>query len=200
MSQSNSFQELMTRLRASEEQAAAQIFNRFAQRLIVLARSHLDTLTRGKVDPEDVLQSVFRCFFTRQAAGHWELHNWESLWGLLIVITARKCGQWNQHFLRGCRNVHLEVSAPASDGSSPRWEAASPDPTPEEGALLAETVQRVMEGLKERERPILMLSLQGYSIREIAEQIGRTERTVRRVRERIEQRLEHLRDTDAQQP
>ena len=40
------------------------------------------------------------------------------------------------------------------------------------------------------ERPIVELSLQGFTTREISERLDRSERTVRRVRERIRLRLE----------
>ena len=45
--------------------------------------------TRQKVDPEDVVQSAFRSFFTRQAAGQFDVASWDDLWGLLVVITVR---------------------------------------------------------------------------------------------------------------
>ena len=175
MSENSSFQNLMECLKASEPDAAEQVFQRYAQRLIAVARAHLDNQAHRKVDPEDVLQSVFRCFFTRQAEGEWILNSWDNLWSMLIVITVRKCGQWNQHFRWGRRNAALEV--PAGSGgtdSGQQWEVAALEPTPEEAILLAETVAEIMKTLKDRERPVLMLSLQGYSIPEISEQIGRT--------------------------
>src|SRR5690242_9456367 len=55
-----SFADLMARLRAGDDAAAAALFQRFATRLIALARGRLDGLVRRKVDPEDVVQSVFR--------------------------------------------------------------------------------------------------------------------------------------------
>jgi DNA-directed RNA polymerase specialized sigma24 family protein len=48
-----------------DEQAARENFDRFARRLIGLARTRLDRRIRQKIDPEDVVQSVFRSFFTR---------------------------------------------------------------------------------------------------------------------------------------
>ena len=50
-----------------------------------------------------------------------------------------------------------------------------------------------MQGLHERERPILVLALQGYSLLEISEQVRRTERTVYRVMRRIKDKLEEMR-------
>ena len=43
--------------------------------------------------------------------------------------------------------------------------------------------------LREEDRPIIELRLQGYNSVEIAQEIDRAERTVRRVIERVERRL-----------
>ena len=66
MSLPDSFDDVITRLRDGDSEAATEIFHRFAARLIALARTRLDSRVRQKVDPEDVVQSVFRSFFIRQ--------------------------------------------------------------------------------------------------------------------------------------
>jgi RNA polymerase sigma-70 factor (ECF subfamily) len=199
MSEKSSFDELMGRLHQGDEQAAAEVFKRYAHRLIGLARVHLDGLIRQKVDPEDVVQSAFRSFFMRNAEGNWDLDNWDSLWSMLTVITVRKCGHKIEHFRARRRDVYREVAIQprGDDNSSPSWEAIAREPTPQEAALLSETVEELMRELDERDRPILMLSLQGIDVPEISKQISRTERTVYRALERIKKRLEHMRAEDA---
>ena len=54
--------------------------------------------------------------------------------------------------------------------------------------MLTETVERLLAGLDADERPIVELSLQGHSTREISEQLDTPERTVRRVREHVRRR------------
>ena len=83
MSPDESFDALMARLRARDEAAASLVWDRYVRQLISLARSHLNTLVRRKVDPDEVVQSVFRSFFLRQAAGQFDLTGWDGLWGLL---------------------------------------------------------------------------------------------------------------------
>jgi RNA polymerase sigma-70 factor (ECF subfamily) len=61
-----------------------------------------------------------------------------------------------------------------------------------EAAVLSETVQQLLAGLDEEERPILELSLQGHTTREISERLGRAERTVRLLRESVRHRLERM--------
>jgi RNA polymerase sigma-70 factor (ECF subfamily) len=183
------FPELMQRLRAGDDRAAALIFHEFARRLVGLARSRLDAVMARKTDPESVVQSVFLSFFARQAEGRFELTDWDSLWGLLARITVRKCGHRIQHYRAARRDVGRET-APAADESSASWEAIARDPTPSEAAALTETVEQLLAELNERDRQILVLSLQGSSVPEISERVGYTERTVYRVLGWVRQRLE----------
>jgi RNA polymerase sigma-70 factor (ECF subfamily) len=197
MARDDSFENLMARLHQGDEQAAEALFKRYAHRLIGLARTHLDGMIRQKVDPEDVVQSVFRSFFQRNAAGNWNLDDWDSLWSMLTVITVRKCGHRIEHFRAHRRDIRREVTPAVSpDGSSSGWEAIAREPTPEEAARLSETIEQLMRELDARDRPILQLSLQGFDIAEIGEQIGRTERTVYRAMERIKKRLVEMRAGD----
>jgi RNA polymerase sigma-70 factor (ECF subfamily) len=197
MSQDRNFDDLMARLRAGDEAAATEVFQRYGQRLIALARSRLDRHLGTKVDPEDVLQSVFQSFFARHVNGQFELEDWNSLWGLLTVITIRKCHRQYERFQTERRDVQREFLTPFSPS---KWgsncEAIARDPTPSEAAILAETVENLMRGLEGRERHMLTLRLQGYKIPEISEQVGRTERTVRRVLDRVKRQLERLRAGD----
>ena len=189
-----SFDDLMTRLRAGDDAAAAEVFRRFTHRLIGLARSRLDHLIRGKVDPEDILQSVYRTFFSRHARHAFELGSWDSLWGMLTVITVRKCDYRRKFFRAARRDVGREVAPPPANGAAAdAWQALARDPTPSEAARLTETVELLMRELNGRERDMLALSLQGCAVPEISAAVGRTERTVQRVLKRVRERLEQLR-------
>ncbi|MBV9122276.1 MAG: sigma-70 family RNA polymerase sigma factor [Planctomycetes bacterium] len=188
-----SFSDLMARLRAGDQDAAAQVFQRFARQLMTLARRRLDPHLRQKIDPEDVLQSAFRSFFVRNAEGDFDLANWDVLWGMLALITARKCAKQADYYHAQRRDVRREAEpALRRDESEAGWEAPDHEPTPAEAAVLDELVEELMHGLSDKERPILGLRLQGYSVGEIAAQVGRTERTVQRVLQRLRQRVERL--------
>lgn len=188
-----SFLELMARLRAGDEDAALRVFHGFARRLIGLARNHLDTLIRRKVDPEDVVQSVFKSFFARHGDGAFHLEDWNSLWSLLARITLRKCGHRIEELHAACRDVRREADQGPSDRSSATWEPLARDPSPAEAAMLVETVQALARELGERDRAILTLSLEGCTIAEVSAEAGCTERTVYRVLGHIKQRLEEMR-------
>jgi RNA polymerase sigma-70 factor (ECF subfamily) len=184
------FTELMARMRGGDADAARAVFDRFARRLVAFAASRLPPALAPKVDPEDVVQSVFRSFFLRHRDARLAPDSWDSLWTLLTVLTVRKCGHQVAYFRASRRDVRREaLPGPASD-SAPDWDAAAPDPTPSEAALLTETLQQVLDDLRPDQRPIVLLRLQGYPHREISEQVGCTERTVKRVLKGVRERLE----------
>jgi DNA-directed RNA polymerase specialized sigma24 family protein len=192
MPEEPSFADLIGRLRDGDGEAADIVFRRFARRLIGLARGRLDARLLQKVGPEDVVQSVFRSFFVRHAAGQFDLESWDSLWSLLTVITLRKCGHQMEHFRAACRDVAREHPPPSPQGSVSSWEAIAREPTPEEAVLLTDTVEQLMAGLDGEHRQIAELALAGHTVPEISLQARLSERTVFRRLERIKARLRRL--------
>jgi len=190
MAADNDFNRLMDCLRRGDEYAASEVFHCFARRLIALARSQLDSWIRTRVEPEDVVQSVFRSFFTRFEAGQFQLDNWDNLWTVLTRITIRKCANRTEFWLAAKRALQREVNLPRH--GDPLEEALARDPTPSEAAILSETVELLMKKVPHQDRSILTLHLQGCDIAAISAQVGRTERTVRRTLERVRQMLMHL--------
>jgi RNA polymerase sigma-70 factor (ECF subfamily) len=188
----DSFADFLGRLRAGDDAAARELFDRFAHQLIALARRRFDGALRHKVDPEDVVQSAYKSFFLRYGAGGLDAVNWDSLWGLLTLITVRKCAERVAYHRAERRDAAREVSAPPGEGWDPWQGVFGREPTPLQAAELSETVDRLLAGLDEDERPVLELSLQGYTTREISERLGRAERTVRLLRECVRKRLERM--------
>jgi RNA polymerase sigma-70 factor (ECF subfamily) len=187
---SPSFQDVMVGLRAQDEAAARLVFDRFVNRLIAMARGRLDHRIRQKVDPEDVLQSVYMSFFARHSEGKFEIGGWDGLWAILVVITLRKCLKWNARYRTGGRDIGKEVQpAPSPDNSNLSWEAIDREPTPDEAAVLTETLETVLRGLGGREREMVQRYLQGHTVCEIGAAVGRSERTVLRILERVKTQL-----------
>jgi RNA polymerase sigma-70 factor (ECF subfamily) len=193
MSLDASFDELMTSLRQGDEEAAGVVFRRFAHRLISLADKHLLALVHPKVDAEDVVQSAFRSFFRRQRQDQFDLDDWNSLWSLLALITLRKCAKKNAHFLKPGRDVRKERTTPSSeDERDALREVIAREPAPEDAVMLMETVEQILDGLRQHEREMVLRRLQGQSVQEISAELDCTERKTQRVLQRVRRRLEHL--------
>jgi RNA polymerase sigma-70 factor, ECF subfamily len=166
-------------------------FERFSRRLIGLARCHLEARLQHKVDPEDVVQSAYKSFFLRYGDGDLAAEGWEGLWGLLSLITIRKCADRARYFQTEGRDVSREASQRPDAGSGAAWlNAPGREPTPDEAIALAETVEELLRSLHGDERTIVEMSLQGYSTQEISELTGRAERSVRRLREQVRKQLQ----------
>jgi RNA polymerase sigma factor (sigma-70 family) len=206
MSQANSteaaeqerpFEMLADALRAGESIVWRQVVDRYTPRLVALARRRLDQRLRQKLSGEDVVQSVYRTFIRRHKDKPYKLESWESLWGLLVVMAVRKCSRaYEQYYGTQARDVRREapIQPSVADASvSGRGGSRDPvdrEPTPEEAALLVETLHQTFRGLDERERKIIELGLLGDSDGEISKEVGRTQYTVRQVRKRYAAMLE----------
>ncbi|MDA1049161.1 MAG: ECF-type sigma factor [Planctomycetota bacterium] len=103
------FRDVYARLTEGSQAASAEVFERYARRIIGLARRRLDERLQGKEEPDDILQSVLRSFFVRQRDGKFDLNNWDGLWALLATITARKCNRRLEYWNAEKRNVAQEI-------------------------------------------------------------------------------------------
>ena len=63
MPDQNSIQ-LLNRVRSDDSGAAEELFERYLQRLLALVRTRLPGKLARRVDPDDVVQSAYRSFFT----------------------------------------------------------------------------------------------------------------------------------------
>jgi RNA polymerase sigma-70 factor (ECF subfamily) len=174
--------ELSTFTGMPKEALADAVFNRYGERLLAVARNRLGAKLRAKVSEEDVVQSAFKSFFRRRDEFRFDHDGADGLWGLLVVITVRKCAKWADVFSAEKRAAHREVSL--QDGISSFLtlrEIAGREPGPEEAASLAELVERLMSRFDSRQQQMISLRMQGYELEEIAAQARSSRRTVARV-------------------
>jgi len=192
MDQSDSFCELVRKLRGGDDALASEMFQRYAKRLIGLARTRLDDRMKQKVDPEDVVQSVYKSFFRLLEAEQVEVLNWDNLWYLLTVMTLRKCATRAEYYTAKRRDARREVSMSPTDSAESWRNIIDREPTPDEAVALTETVEQTLCDFDPEDRDVIMMSLQGYNVKEISVELKRAERSVRRLRERLRKRLEEM--------
>jgi RNA polymerase sigma-70 factor (ECF subfamily) len=118
------------------------------------------------------------------------------LWQLLAGITMNKVRQGIEFHSAQKRHIDVEQAVVSSDDNSVeiQLEGISRDPSPDQAAIVTDEIDALAKDVDEDKRKILELRLQGFHIEEIAKEIGRSERTVRRTmkafRERLEERLQ----------
>ncbi len=181
---------LIERFRAGDARAADELFHRYVSRLTALARSRLSAKLVRRVDPEDIVQSAYRSFFVRAQAGQFTFAENEDLWRLLVAMTMNKLRGQVEHHTAGKRSMSAEQSMQVVAGAPPvELDVLAREPSPEDALELVERVEGVMTGLTDVQRQMFEMRLQGYQIEEIAAEVGRSERGVRRLLDKIKERL-----------
>jgi RNA polymerase sigma-70 factor, ECF subfamily len=193
------FDDLMVRLRSGDNAAETLVFRRYVRRLIALASRQFAAWIRDRADVENVVLSACKSFFLRNQRGDLDPADWDEIWSLLAMITVQKCTKRRKHLRAARRDAGRDGR---SDEASERL-AWLPDraPTPEEAAILTETVERLFQAMTPEDRPIVEQILAGYTVAEVAKRLDCSDRTVRRVRQRAKQRLRRLKgigDTDGE--
>jgi RNA polymerase sigma-70 factor (ECF subfamily) len=185
---------LLARFSEGDEQAATELFDRYVNRLLALARSRLSGAMNRRVEAEDIVQSAYRSFFRHAEADRFQIDAGGQLWGLLAAITINKVRDKAKFHTAQRRTIQAEQSMNASQscyGLVPSNFAD--DPTIDEAVELEEQLKLVLEQLSDLQREILELYLQNVDSEEIAKRVRRSPRTVRRalgeVRELLERRL-----------
>src|SRR5215470_11467705 len=91
MADDNTFADFLGRVRAGDEQAAAELVRRYESAVRIEVRMRLaDSRLRRVFDSMDLCQSVLASFFVRVAAGQYELERPEQLVRLLVTIARNK--------------------------------------------------------------------------------------------------------------
>src|SRR4051794_28753799 len=148
MSSDGSVTRWLGQIRAGDAAAAQPLWERYVRRLVGLARQKLRGRPGRAADGEDVALSAFDSFCRNAERGRFpELAGRDSLWRLLVVITARKAA----HLVRdeGRRKRGGGAAGPA-DGAS-LDELLSREPTPAFAAQAAEEYERLLAGLGDPE-------------------------------------------------
>ena len=99
---------LLQLFQTGSEDAASELYGRYAERLDLIASRGLGIDMCSLVGSEDVVQSIFRTFF-RQAAGDYEVPEDSELWNLLVTISLNKIRAIGLHHRRQKRSVSRTV-------------------------------------------------------------------------------------------
>jgi RNA polymerase sigma factor (sigma-70 family) len=173
---------LLRRFRAGQPDAATQLYVRYASRLLAVAAARTSPSLASRFDPEDVVQSVFRTFFRRAAAGLYEVPPGDELWQLFLVIALNKVRALSVHHRAQKRDVTRTAGSAVVEAL-----AGMVDETPMQ--VLRLVVDELLSQLPEVEQEIIRLRVAGHDVRQIAERTARSKRTVERVLQRFRQEL-----------
>jgi RNA polymerase sigma-70 factor (ECF subfamily) len=177
---------LLRRFRQGNRDAPSEIYLRYASRLLALAEKQTRGDLARRVDPEDIVQSVFRTFFRRAAQGHYDVPLGEELWKLLLVIALNKvraAGAFHRAARRDIRATQGGEALEAAEGRGRDEQALT---------ILRMVVDELMAELPESHRKIIEMRIEGHEVAEITDAVGRSKRSVERVLQQFRARLGQL--------
>ena len=184
---SNSTRIWVNGFRNGDDDAIGDFWATYQQRLVRIAEQHMADRLRRRVEADDVVQSVFRTFIRRARDGQFEFDNRDELLSLLATITLNKIRQQVRYHMRKKRGMDQEEYLDSLA------EITRPEPTPDEQAALSELEEHIRT-MSEEEQQLIALRLENHTQREIAGIMGCSERTVRRLFQRIQKQLQMMAD------
>src|SRR5438874_1905272 len=169
--------DLLIRFQHGDREAAGLLYDRYAERLRALTRRKSSTALACRLDPDDIVQSVFRNFFHAAREGGYDVPPGEDLWKLLLVIALNKIrarGTFHRAAKRDVRRTRR------IDGLDP-YTLAKENPHGQAPlTFLPLVAEEALEQLPPLQRRIVELRVEGYQVHEIAKLTGRSLRTVER--------------------
>ena len=187
MTARDSVSEWIVGAQQGECRAVEQLWHRYFERLVRLARRKLAGLPRRADDEEDVALSAFASFCRAAEQGRFpNLSDRDSLWRLLVTITAQKATDRARHHRRkkrGAGRVRGESALVDPDASGDRQGLAQvigDSPTPEFAALVAEECRALLDQLDDDLRPVALAKMEEHTNQEIAGKLGCSLSTVER--------------------
>ena len=179
MPASSSFQRLLSRIAEGDSQQAAEmITKKFADDLARLAAKRMSKRLQQRIDPEEIVQSIFMSFFRLYDDGRLEWREWDSLWGYLMRIAVWKILHKAQSHSAAKRHMQNEVALPIDVSVLDRV------PGPEDVLVAEELREQLLNGVGNKYRPIAERILDGATHEVIAKELGTSISTVERVHRR----------------
>jgi RNA polymerase sigma-70 factor (ECF subfamily) len=167
MSENQSFAEFMRRIRAGDEEAAAELVRLYEPAVRLEVRLRLgEPGLRRVFDSMDICQSVMASFFVRAASGQYELNNSKSLLKLLVAMARNKLAfQVRKQHAQSRDNRRTRSGTQLTD-------TVADSLTPDRVVSGRELLRNFRERLSAEERQLADLRSQGCEWAEVANQLG----------------------------
>lgn len=177
---------LLQRYRRGSQDAALQLYLRYAQRLRSLAKAQISPALARRLDLDDLVQSVFKSFFRGVAKGLYDVPAGEEIWRLFLVIALNKIRKHGAYHHAAKRDVKRTCGLGERDGEV----AAAADDDSAAFSFLQLVVDEALGKLTPPQRHMVELRLEGYEVAEIACRTSRSKRTVERLLQQARALLE----------
>ncbi len=179
MTETASFQNFMSRVRAGDDRAAEQLVRQYEPEIRREIRVRLtDPSLRRVIDSMDVCQSVLGDFFARAALGQFDLDEPRQLLQLLLSMARNRLTDWARHQTAQRRDARRDQSLAQAVRNG--HEPLAADPSPSRVLAGKELLEQVRQRLTDDERRIADLRAADLGWPEIAATIGGTPEALRK--------------------
>jgi RNA polymerase sigma-70 factor, ECF subfamily len=179
---------LLARFRHGHDDAATELYHRYAPRLHGLLQHQCSSDLARRVDADDIVQSVFCAFFERARKGFYDIPDGADLWQLIMVIALNKLRTKRSFHHAARRDVRRTATEDHLDARCEQADAG--------GALLRLAFDEAMARLNDQDQRMVELLIEGHEVAEIATTLGRSKRTVERNLQAVRQKLSWLLEED----
>lgn len=173
---------LLMNVRAGDDLAIRDLWNEIYPKVVALAKAQLSPRESRMQDEDDAAAVVLGSLIKGLIDGRFKsLDNRRALWALVSVMTRRTAGKIR-------RAAYRDPTRNDTRGMDSLSCSRTRDPSPAELSIGNDFVITFLAHIGERHRSVVRLRLEGYTVKEIAAELGITTRSVfRRLREVREQ-------------
>jgi RNA polymerase sigma factor (sigma-70 family) len=180
-----SFEDLIRRVRAGDDEAATLLVRQYEPAIRRAARIRLrDAHLQRTLDSVDICQMVLASFFVSAALGRYELGQPQELVNLLATMVHHKVVDERRHEQAERRDQRRN-----EPGAALEHEPVSPDLTPSQEVAGRELLDEFRKRLSAEERHLAEERLQGRPWADIAVELGRSPEALRKQLTRGVQRV-----------
>lgn len=185
------FRNLLEGLRAGSESSVRQLVDRYGVYIVKAVRRRLKRVLRTRFDSQDFVQAVWASFFAHRS----QIADFDSpdeMIAFLATVASNKVrDEYRRNLAAQKRDLNREWSLASGDTAEgpASHDPVDPAPSPSELAIAAEQMGQMTSGQPSHYRRMVELRADGATFEEIAEELGVSERNVRRVLQRLLKRL-----------
>jgi RNA polymerase sigma-70 factor (ECF subfamily) len=170
MSADDPFTSFIHRIRAGDQDAAAELVRQYEPLIRREVRLHLEDQRLARLfDSVDVCQEVMASFFARAAVGQYDLERPEQVLRLLVTMARHKLAS-SARRQRSRRRDHRREA----DGAQVLEQVMAAEPSPSQIVAGRELLHAVRQRLTDDERAVADLRSEGLAWPEVAARLGGT--------------------------
>jgi len=183
--QSEQFRQLMERVRSGDNEAVGEVLRQFETEVRIVVRQRLPKRLRVRYDSMDFVQAVYQSIMVdwRSDSGT----QFQSPQQMLAYLSSTARNKVIEIYRRETKtrkyDIQKEVARVSSSNKAEpeAYEPQGTDPTPSQYAQARELIDHLTKGKPAVVARILELRQQGLTFEEIGQQVGLSERSVRRI-------------------